>query len=60
MIYADPRAKLESIEDAFDLAVKGILERIEKVRGLIKEGRDPSIGFADGDDFKYTFSPYEI
>ncbi|KAJ4723091.1 putative Xyloglucan galactosyltransferase KATAMARI1 [Melia azedarach] len=60
VIYADPRAKLESIEDAFDLAVKGILERIEKVRGLIKEGRDPSIGFADGDDFKYTLSPYEI
>ncbi|KAK3204199.1 hypothetical protein Dsin_018245 [Dipteronia sinensis] len=59
IIYADPNSKLESIEDdAFDLSVKGILERIERVRELIREGKDPSIGFSDGDDYKYTFSPY--
>ncbi|XP_050203879.1 probable xyloglucan galactosyltransferase GT14 [Mercurialis annua] len=58
IIYADPRSRLEGIEDAFDLAVKGILERIERVRSVIKEGKDPSVGFADGDDFKYTFSGY--
>ncbi|WRX21473.1 Exostosin [Theobroma cacao] len=58
VVYSDPRSRLETLEDAFDLAVKGILERIESVRNMIREGKDPSIGFADGDDYKYTFSPY--
>ncbi|MED6133160.1 hypothetical protein PIB30_025973 [Stylosanthes scabra] len=53
IIYADPRSE---IEDAFDLAVKGILERIERVRDEIRNGRDPSIGFADEDHHKYTFN----
>lgn len=57
IVYA--RSRLEKFEDAFDLAVKGILERIEMVRGVIREGKDPSVGFADGDDYKYTFSLYE-
>ncbi|XP_061369184.1 probable xyloglucan galactosyltransferase GT14 [Gastrolobium bilobum] len=56
LIYADPRSPLEKLEDAFDLAVKGILERIEKVREAIRNGRDPSIGFADEDNYKFTFS----
>ncbi|KAL4380271.1 probable xyloglucan galactosyltransferase GT14 [Arachis hypogaea] len=55
IIYADPRS---NIEDAFDLAVKGILERIERVREAIRNGRDPSIGFADEDHYKYTFSDH--
>ncbi|KDP32605.1 hypothetical protein JCGZ_13155 [Jatropha curcas] len=58
IIYADPRSKLETIEDAFDLAVKGILERIESVRRVIKEGKDPSIGFADEDNYRFTYSGY--
>ncbi|XP_021290086.1 probable xyloglucan galactosyltransferase GT14 [Herrania umbratica] len=35
IIYANPRSRLESIEDAFDLAIKGILKRIETFRKLI-------------------------
>lgn len=58
IIYADPRSRLETFEDAFDLSVKGILDRIARVRRVIKVGRDPSVGFADGDDYKYTFSGY--
>lgn len=58
IIYADPRSRLETFEDAFDLAVKGILDRIDGVRKVIRDGGDPSAGFADGDDFKYTFSGY--
>uniref|UniRef100_A0A2P2K376 Xyloglucan galactosyltransferase n=1 Tax=Rhizophora mucronata TaxID=61149 RepID=A0A2P2K376_RHIMU len=58
IVYADPSARLENLEDAFDLAVEGILERIDGVRGATRQGKDPSIGFADGDDFKYTFSGY--
>ncbi|XP_057434050.1 probable xyloglucan galactosyltransferase GT14 [Lotus japonicus] len=56
IIYADPRSNLDNLEDAFDVAVKGILERIEIVRELIRNGRDPSVGFADEDHYKYTFS----
>ncbi|XWS35193.1 hypothetical protein CRYUN_Cryun21dG0105100 [Craigia yunnanensis] len=59
VVYADPSSRLETLEDAFDLAVKGILERIESVRNMIIEGKDPSIGFADEDDYKYTFSSHE-
>ncbi|MED6151059.1 hypothetical protein PIB30_078678 [Stylosanthes scabra] len=53
IVYADPRSE---IEDAFNLAVKGILERIERVRDEIRNGRDPRIGFADEDHYKYTFN----
>ncbi|KAL5076012.1 hypothetical protein RYX36_014996 [Vicia faba] len=56
IVYADPRGKLDNFEDAFDIALKGILERIENVREEIRKGRDPSIGFADEDHYKYTFS----
>ncbi|KAK7280842.1 hypothetical protein RIF29_08367 [Crotalaria pallida] len=57
IIYADPKSKLvDKFEDAFDVAVKGMLERIEEVREAMKNGRDPSIGFADEDHYKYTFS----
>lgn len=59
IIYADPRSRLKTFEDAFDLTVKGVLERIEGVRRIIKEGKDPSVGFAEGDDYKYTFSQWE-
>ncbi|PRQ38390.1 putative exostosin [Rosa chinensis] len=54
LVYADPRSRLGT-EDAFDFAVMGILERVENVRQLIREGKDPSIGFADEDSLKYTF-----
>ncbi|KAJ6949144.1 hypothetical protein NC651_003223 [Populus alba x Populus x berolinensis] len=42
IIYADPRSRLETFEDAFDLAVKGILDRIDGVRKVIRDGGDPS------------------
>ncbi|PQM35691.1 putative xyloglucan galactosyltransferase GT14 [Prunus yedoensis var. nudiflora] len=54
LVYADPRSRLET-QDAFDIAVQGILERVENVRKVIREGRDPSIGFADEDNGKFKF-----
>lgn len=56
IVYADPRSRMRDFEDAFDLAVKGILERVEDVRRKMREGRDPGVGFDDPDDYKYTFS----
>ncbi|PON95581.1 Exostosin-like [Trema orientale] len=40
IIYANPMSSLERFEDAFDIAVKGVLERVEKVRRKVKEGKD--------------------
>lgn len=56
IVYADPRSKLDNFEDAFDLALKGMLERIENVRETMRKGKDPSVGFADEDHYKYTFN----
>ncbi|KAF5202083.1 Xyloglucan galactosyltransferase katamari1-like protein [Thalictrum thalictroides] len=32
VIYADPKLRLETLEDAFDFAVKGIIQRVNEVR----------------------------
>ncbi|KAK9288794.1 hypothetical protein L1049_017259 [Liquidambar formosana] len=52
VIYANPRARLEALEDAFDIAVKGILERIESNRRDILEGRTSSLNFAEKSSWK--------
>ncbi|KAL6293499.1 hypothetical protein ACE6H2_001641 [Prunus campanulata] len=54
LVYADPRSRLGT-QDAFDIAVQGILDRIGNVREVIRGGRDPSIGFADEDNNKFKF-----
>ncbi|KAI3971464.1 hypothetical protein MKW92_033635 [Papaver armeniacum] len=41
VIYADPRSKLETVEDAFDIAIEGVLERVEKARTDLRDGRNP-------------------
>uniref|UniRef100_A0A2N9ELL3 Exostosin GT47 domain-containing protein n=1 Tax=Fagus sylvatica TaxID=28930 RepID=A0A2N9ELL3_FAGSY len=47
IVYADPRYRLENFEDAFDIAVKGVLEIVEAIRRDIKEGKDLTIGFEE-------------
>lgn len=59
VVYSDPRSKLETLEDAFDVSVTGILKRIDGVRRS-GEGRDPSIGFANKDEYRFTFGPNPI
>lgn len=56
IIYGDPRSKLEDFEDAFDVDVQGMIERIEQVREVIRNGGDASVGFADENHYKYAFS----
>lgn len=55
MVYADPRSKERNFDDAFDVAIKGVLERIGKVRKAIVSGGDPSIGFAEQNHQKFNF-----
>ncbi|KAH7837818.1 hypothetical protein Vadar_018401 [Vaccinium darrowii] len=54
VIYADPRSKLETLEDAFDLTVKGVVERVEKLRGEIREGRNS--GFVGDEEYSWKYS----
>ncbi|GMH05599.1 hypothetical protein Nepgr_007439 [Nepenthes gracilis] len=53
IIYADPRCRLETVDDAFDLAVKGVLERVEKIKEDIREGRNSSFGYDEKAAWKY-------
>ncbi|KAL3517746.1 hypothetical protein ACH5RR_020335 [Cinchona calisaya] len=39
MIYADPRSKLETVKDAFDVAVEAVIRRVTKLRRDIIEGQ---------------------
>ncbi|KAJ8437100.1 hypothetical protein Cgig2_016454 [Carnegiea gigantea] len=51
IIYA--KRKLDTIEDAFDITIKGVLERIEDARKKILEGKDPSMEFPEESRWKY-------
>lgn len=55
IVYADPRSKDHNFNDAFGIAIKGVLERIGKVRKAIACGGDPSIGFAEQNHQKFDF-----
>ncbi|KAL3518180.1 hypothetical protein ACH5RR_020769 [Cinchona calisaya] len=60
VIYADPRSRLRKFHDAFDLSVKGVLERVELLRKEIKEGKNFSTNFDEEDSWKYyTFGTVE-
>lgn len=39
VIFADPRGRFEGIEDAFDVAINGVLERVERIRREMEEGK---------------------
>ncbi|KAK8490428.1 hypothetical protein V6N11_083570 [Hibiscus sabdariffa] len=53
VIYADPSSRLRQIEDAFDLAVKGVLDRIETVRTQMNEGKIVNYEFDEEESWKY-------
>ncbi|KAL3850664.1 hypothetical protein ACJIZ3_012546 [Penstemon smallii] len=53
VVYADPRSRLEGLEDAFDLTVTGVLGRIEELRREMSEGRNTSDEFDGESSWKY-------
>ncbi|KAJ4723096.1 putative Xyloglucan galactosyltransferase KATAMARI1 [Melia azedarach] len=58
IIYRDHRFESEAMEDdAFDIALKGILDTIDSFRKEIREGRDPSINFAARNVSKFKLLP---
>ncbi|XP_059663830.1 probable xyloglucan galactosyltransferase GT11 [Cornus florida] len=54
VIYADPRSRLKTLEDAFDITVKGVLERVETLREEMREGRNSSFDFDEEFTWKYN------
>lgn len=60
VVYADPRSRLETIKDAFDLAVKGVLERVDVMRKEMRQGKNSSMVFDEEYSWKYhTFGTLE-
>ncbi|XP_021894476.1 probable xyloglucan galactosyltransferase GT11 [Carica papaya] len=53
VIYADPRSRMETIEDAFDITMKGVLDRVEKLRSKMNNGEDPN-DFPEEFSWKYN------
>ncbi|KAJ4955289.1 hypothetical protein NE237_012072 [Protea cynaroides] len=44
LTYADPRSKLETLKDAFDVSVEGVINKVTKLRKDIIEGHeDPKL-----------------
>ncbi|KAL7251072.1 hypothetical protein ACSBR1_012993 [Camellia fascicularis] len=39
IIYANPMSRLETLEDAFDIAIGGVLDRVEKIRQEMEGGK---------------------
>ncbi|KAE8658420.1 Xyloglucan galactosyltransferase KATAMARI1-like protein [Hibiscus syriacus] len=56
VIYANPKSRFERYEDAIDIAVKRVLERVNKVGEITREGKDPSVEFAAGNQWKSKLS----
>ncbi|WOH16163.1 hypothetical protein DCAR_0935712 [Daucus carota subsp. sativus] len=47
VIYADPRSSLETLEDAFDTALRGVIERVDRIKKITKDGSNASVEFLE-------------
>ncbi|XP_072955725.1 xyloglucan galactosyltransferase KATAMARI1 homolog [Typha angustifolia] len=53
LIYADPRSKLETLKDAFDVSVQAIIDKVTKLRREIIEDREDK-DFIEENSWKYA------
>lgn len=53
IIYADPRSKLETLKDAFDVAVQAVIDKVTKLRKDIIEDRQDK-DFVEENSWKYA------
>ncbi|WCJ38226.1 Exostosin family protein [Euphorbia peplus] len=54
LIYADPRSKLETLSDAFDVAVQAVIDKVTRLRRNIIEGRTEYDNFVEENSWKYA------
>lgn len=52
LVYADPRSKLETFEDAFDVAVQAVIDKVTKLRKDVVAGREDE-NFVEENSWKY-------
>ena len=53
LIYADPRSKLETLRDAFDVAVQAVIDKVTRLRRNIVQGRTEYDNFVEENSWKY-------
>ncbi|XP_042512972.1 xyloglucan galactosyltransferase MUR3-like [Macadamia integrifolia] len=53
LTYADPRSKLETLKDAFDVAVQAVIDKVTKLRKDIIEGHE-DLNFNEEIAWKYA------
>ncbi|XP_073112102.1 xyloglucan galactosyltransferase MUR3 [Elaeis guineensis] len=53
LVYADPRSKLETLKDAFDVAVQAIIDKVTKLRRDIIADREDK-DFIEENSWKYA------
>ncbi|XP_044492291.1 xyloglucan galactosyltransferase MUR3 [Mangifera indica] len=54
LIYADPRSKLETLKDSFDVAVQAVIDKVTRLRKNIIEGRTEYDNFVEENAWKYA------
>ncbi|KAM7258773.1 hypothetical protein ACFE04_014514 [Oxalis oulophora] len=55
VIYADPRSRLETLEDAFDISVKSLLKRVETTRTEMRQDKPLTVELPEELSWKYNF-----
>ncbi|BAT85576.1 Xyloglucan galactosyltransferase [Vigna angularis] len=53
LVYADPRSKLETLKDAFDVSVQAVIDKVTNLRKDIMEGRTDD-NFIEENSWKYA------
>ncbi|KAJ7977166.1 Xyloglucan galactosyltransferase KATAMARI1 [Quillaja saponaria] len=53
LVYADPRSKLETLKDAFDVSVQAVIDKVTNLRKDIIEGRTHD-DFIEENSWKYA------
>lgn len=53
LIYADPRSKLETLKDAFDVSVQAVIDKVTKLRRDIIDGHTDE-NFVEENSWKYA------
>ncbi|GMJ00760.1 MURUS 3, SHORT ROOT IN SALT MEDIUM 3, KATAMARI 1 [Hibiscus trionum] len=53
LVYADPRSKLETLRDAFDVAVQAVIDKVTRLRRNIIQGRTEYDNFVEENSWKY-------
>ncbi|KMT05728.1 hypothetical protein BVRB_7g166580 [Beta vulgaris subsp. vulgaris] len=54
LVYADPRSKLETLPDAFDVSVQAVIDKVTRLRKNIIQGRTEYDNFIEENSWKYA------